>query len=52
MLLWSLTMSDPPMCSMKDLVDGTYTLDDVIDMTLVLQWRAKQIRDLQGKDTK
>ena len=49
MILWALTMSDPPMCTYKDLHDGTITLEEVVDMTIILQWRAKMVRELQDK---
>lgn len=49
MLLWAPMMAEPPMCELKDLQNGTYSLEDVLDMNILLQWRAKTVRDLQDK---
>lgn len=48
MLLWAPMLADPPMLQLSQLHDGTYSLEDIIDMNLMLQWKADQVRKAQG----
>jgi len=44
-----LTLADPPLASWKELSDGTYSIDDVVDMLIGLQWKADQIKKSQAE---
>jgi hypothetical protein len=35
-------LADPPMATCAEMEDGTYSLDDVLKMNLMLGWKAKK----------
>ena len=44
--MWSLMVSEPPLVTYKELMDGTYSIDDLIQMILVLKFKAKLMKDV------
>ena len=50
LLVYSPLMCDPPMATMKEMKDGTYTLEDVVDMNILIKWRADQARAQQEQN--
>ncbi len=41
MLLWSPILAEPPMLFLKELDDGTYNIDDILQMNLLLKFKNK-----------
>ncbi len=33
------------MATLKELEDGTYSIDDILDMNIAIKWRADQIKE-------
>lgn len=46
-------MRDPPLCSLKELKDGTYTINDLADFHEAMDEEAEYIRrDAASRETK
>jgi hypothetical protein len=43
LFFWGPIMADPPMATLAQMQDGTYSIDDVLDMNLILRWKAEQM---------
>ena len=39
MLVWAPLLVDPPMATLKEMQDGTYSIDDVLQMNLLIKWK-------------
>lgn len=51
--LWRPVICDPPLCSYSQLIDGTYTIDDLADMHEALDLRDYLIREsMKSADNK
>ncbi len=42
-------MTDPPMMTLRELNDGTYSLLDIIKLNLIIQGRAEQAKEIAAK---
>lgn len=42
LFLLAPVMAEPPMATMKEMEDGTYSIEDVLKMNLLLMWKADQ----------
>lgn len=45
-------MSEPPLCTLRELQDGTYTINDLADMHEALDLQAEYHRRLEAKRPK
>ena len=39
MLVWAPMMAEPPMLTLKEAQDGTYSIDDLLQMVLLLKYK-------------
>ena len=49
MIVWAPILADPPMAQLREMQDGTYNLDDLLDMNLALAYKAEQIKEATQK---
>jgi len=52
MYLWRPIISEPPLCQLCQLEDGTYNINDLVDMHEVLDAKAEVNRREQAKNGK
>ncbi len=45
LIMWAPIMAEPSLASLREMEDGTYSLDDVLKMNLALKFKADQIKD-------
>ncbi len=44
MLIYNPILLDTPMASLKEMQDGTYSLDDVLKMNLLIQYKMEMTK--------
>jgi hypothetical protein len=47
MMLWRPVLTEPPLCSFRELCDGTYSLDDLYDFHEALDLKDHLKKELQ-----
>jgi hypothetical protein len=50
LLLWAPIMADPPMATLKEMEDGTYSIEDIVDMNIMLRYKVDQIKKATKKN--
>ena len=45
--MWRPILSEPPLCSLKELKDGTYDIDDLADMHEALDAKEEVLRQVE-----
>ena len=40
-MIYAPLACEPPMAYYRELEDGTYSIDDILRMNLIMQWKAK-----------
>jgi hypothetical protein len=49
MLAWGLMLTEPPMVTYKELMDGTYDIDDILRMNVLIKYKNDMAAQAEAK---